>query len=99
MKVFKTLKAAAKHAEDGMLLRVSVGAKEIYIAGPICSVNEVALLFKPEGKQSWSYEGHITMRHLNRLHNGNQADRTVHSGPEGHLFDERKPEMQKGNQS
>lgn len=81
MKTFKTLKAAAKHAQEGVLLRVNVGAQELYIAGPIVSINEVVLLkqSRPEGG-SWSQIGHVTMRHLNRLGNANYAERTAQCG-------------------
>ena len=94
MKTFKTLRAAAEHAKGGLLIRVKVGGKEIYIAGDIVSTSEIALLqekgavARTDGAWAggtWSYLGHITMRHLARLGNGNWANRGAGMPP----FDEK----------
>lgn len=87
-KVFKKLSIAAKHAPNGMLFRLTVGGETLYIAGPVSSINEVALLQAKEPKddgefrersdkepwvKSWAIVGSITARHLSRLGNGNWA--------------------------
>ncbi len=65
MKAFKRLSTAQRHSDGRPVIRVG----NLYIAGQIHSLTEIALL-----SADGYYAGHITAGHLDRLGNANHAE-------------------------